>query len=123
MAAYYTLQEKKYEYLTPAYISSYLRNLVPVYMIPAKIVCVEQMPLNANKKIDYTKLAQMREDTLFIREQQKVKKNLKASVKYVLDVMREALSNPEFIRRTTFLQRRDFNQGNCYGTEVQRSRI
>lgn len=94
VAAYYTLQEKKYEYLTPAYISSYLRNLVPVYMIPAKIVCVEQMPLNANKKIDYTKLAQMREDTPVYQGAAESQKNLKASVKYVLDVMREALSNP-----------------------------
>ncbi len=92
VAAYYTIQEKKYEYLTPAYISRYLRELLPAYMIPAKIVLIKEMPLNTNKKIDYHKLIQIGEnETIDLGTADSI--NLPNTVEYVLDVMREVLNN------------------------------
>lgn len=38
------------------YIKERLKKLVPEYMIPGKVICLENMPINANGKIDRTKL-------------------------------------------------------------------
>ncbi len=94
ITAYYTLQEKKYEYLTPQYIRSYLQNLIPEYMIPEKIVYVEEMPLNANKKIDSEKLKQISSGSPLDQRGMEEQKVLTGSVKYVLDTLREVLGNP-----------------------------
>lgn len=37
-------------------INQRLRDLVPDYMLPGKVVCLEELPLNANGKIDRVKL-------------------------------------------------------------------
>ena len=39
-------------------INNQLRELVPDYMLPGKVVCVERLPLNANGKIDRVALRQ-----------------------------------------------------------------
>lgn len=38
------------------YIKERLKKLVPEYMIPGKVICLENMPINANGKIDRIKL-------------------------------------------------------------------
>ena len=95
ITAYYTLEEKKENYLTPQYIRNYLKKLIPDYMIPEKIVYVEEMPLNANKKIDYEKLAQIRGEHFPQPRERENQKDLAGSVKYVLNTLREVLENPE----------------------------
>lgn len=44
--------------MTRAEINSRLRELIPDYMLPNKVVCVNKLPLNANGKIDRVKLKQ-----------------------------------------------------------------
>lgn len=39
-------------------INQRLRNLIPDYMLPGKVICVDKLPLNANGKIDRVKLRQ-----------------------------------------------------------------
>ena len=39
-------------------INERLRNLIPDYMLPGKVVCVDKLPLNANGKIDRVALRQ-----------------------------------------------------------------
>ena len=36
-----------------------MKNLLPVYMIPGKIIIVDEMPLNTNGKIDRNKLKEI----------------------------------------------------------------
>ena len=42
--------------LDKSYISECLSRLIPEYMIPGKVITLEQLPLNANGKIDRLKL-------------------------------------------------------------------
>jgi len=35
-----------------------LRDMIPDYMLPGKVVCVDKLPLNANGKIDRVTLQQ-----------------------------------------------------------------
>ena len=44
------------EQLEKAYINEKISGLVPEYMLPGKVVTMEQMPINANGKIDRVKL-------------------------------------------------------------------
>ena len=37
-------------------INGQLEKMIPEYMLPGKLVCMETMPLNANGKIDRVKL-------------------------------------------------------------------
>ena len=39
-------------------INERLRNLIPDYMLPGKVICVDKLPLNANGKIDRVALRQ-----------------------------------------------------------------
>ncbi len=39
-------------------INSKIRDLVPDYMLPGKVICVDKLPLNANGKIDRVRLRQ-----------------------------------------------------------------
>lgn len=41
------------------YIKERLKKLVPEYMIPGKVICLENMPINANGKIDRIKLKEL----------------------------------------------------------------
>ena len=36
-----------------------LKNIIPAYMIPNRVVVLDELPLNANGKIDRVKLKQM----------------------------------------------------------------
>ena len=42
--------------LEKAYINEKISHLVPEYMLPNKLITLEQMPINANGKIDRVKL-------------------------------------------------------------------
>lgn len=44
------------EELERAYINGQISGLVPEYMLPGKVICLEKMPINANGKIDRVKL-------------------------------------------------------------------
>lgn len=44
------------EELEKAYINKQISGLVPEYMLPGKVICLEKMPINANGKIDRVKL-------------------------------------------------------------------
>ena len=39
-------------------INARLRSIIPDYMLPGKVICVEKLPLNANGKIDRVALRQ-----------------------------------------------------------------
>ena len=41
------------------YIKERIEKLVPAYMIPGKVVYMEDMPINANGKIDRVKLKEL----------------------------------------------------------------
>lgn len=45
--------------LTKEYVKDSLDPLIPEYMIPGKVVCLQDMPINANGKIDRVKLREM----------------------------------------------------------------
>ncbi|WP_026497375.1 non-ribosomal peptide synthetase [Butyrivibrio sp. WCD2001] len=55
LAAFYTAKE---EY-TKNTLSDFLKVKLPVYMVPSAFVYLDEMPLNANKKIDRVKLLEM----------------------------------------------------------------
>lgn len=45
--------------LEKVYINGQISSLVPEYMLPNKVVCLEKMPMNANGKIDRVKLKEL----------------------------------------------------------------
>ncbi|MDE7018750.1 MAG: amino acid adenylation domain-containing protein [Lachnospiraceae bacterium] len=47
------------EELEKAYINEQISRLVPEYMLPNKVITLEQMPMNANGKIDRVKLKEL----------------------------------------------------------------
>ena len=47
------------EQLSPRKFNVELGRLIPKYMLPGKLVCMERFPLNANRKIDRVLLKTM----------------------------------------------------------------
>lgn len=92
MAAYYTINSKDDRHITPSFIRKHLEQLIPPYMIPSKIMKLDDIPLNANKKTDYRKLREMGTQIKDnpTRSQKRLEDN---SVNYVLEVMKEILNN------------------------------
>lgn len=92
LAAFYTVYEGDYDYLTPEYIVSYLRGFVPHYLIPSQIIKIDEMPLNFNKKIDQSKLKDMEiNKSSAVAESKADTGNL--STKYILNAFREVLNS------------------------------
>ena len=54
--------------IDPAALRAYLSETLPYYMVPAGFVFMEQLPLNANGKIDRARLKREAKDTTFVRE-------------------------------------------------------
>lgn len=62
LCAYYTLEDKNNKEITPQYIQNLMRQQVPEYMVPGKLMCMDKLPINANGKIDRKALPDILEE-------------------------------------------------------------
>lgn len=91
IAAYYTVVGSQYDYLVPDYIRGILKEQIPSYMIPARMMCMEKLPVNSNGKIDRKALPVIYEE----KKNQEFNDRPRNEVeKAIIEAMQEVLDNP-----------------------------
>ena len=73
LVSYYTSRNKKA--FEESQLRTYLSQKLPSYMIPSVFICLDEMPRNANGKVDRNKLALQKIESITALEPRKVSKN------------------------------------------------
>lgn len=98
IAAYYTVQSEKYQFITPEYIREYLLKVIPEYMVPSRMLCMDKLPLTSNGKIDRIALPEIeyKEQDLKNMDEEDVIEDI------ILSIMCKILDNPTFNAKDNF---------------------
>ena len=86
-------------------LKAYLRSILPDYMIPQRIVVVDEIPLTPNGKVDYKTLASM-EDELIKQEENKISPEDNAHISQeeaaVLEIWKQVLEREQIGLKDNF---------------------
>ncbi|MBR3772801.1 MAG: amino acid adenylation domain-containing protein, partial [Clostridium sp.] len=90
IAAYYTVESKEYDYVTPDYIQKVLKKQIPDYLIPSRMLCLESLPITHNGKVDRKALPEIELKTVSINIKAEGMGNTEGTI---LNLMREVVDN------------------------------
>lgn len=102
LCAYYTLEDKNNKEITPQYIQNLMRQQVPEYMVPGKLMCMENLPINANGKIDRKALPDILEEENMSSQNVEGAKN--KAEQLILDLIHKVLGSNAAGREDDFFQ-------------------
>lgn len=101
VAAYYTVIDREHANITPDYVRKMLKKQVPEYMVPSKMMMMNEFPITSNGKVDRKALPDIKEEKVVIDNKNDEIKN--EAEKIVLTTMREVLDNSEMGVKDNFL--------------------
>lgn len=99
IAAYYTVRSGYETLLNMAYIKKLMKQRLPEYMIPSKIIHIDKMPITVNGKIDKKALVSLKGKVDVAPVKRKIDTTpvdeMSKTAKIILDNMRDILGNQE----------------------------
>lgn len=81
-----------------------LKNVIPKYMIPDKLISMNEFPMNKNGKIDIKKLMDIAEETNVTCKRNACEYSKKLLLKDVVDIFKEVTKNPHYDMNANFFE-------------------
>ena len=81
-----------------------LKNAIPKYMIPDKLISMNEFPMNKNGKIDIKKLMDIAEETNVTCKRNACEYSKKLLLKDVVDIFKEVTKNPHYDMNANFFE-------------------
>lgn len=91
--AYFTVTDGEQSDITADYVRKILKKQIPEYMVPSKLMRLEEFPITANGKVDRKALPEIKEEKSPSKNENDTIKN--EAERVILTTMREVLDNPE----------------------------
>ena len=84
LCAFYTSQKE----ISVSNLKQYLMNILPIYMVPNKFICLDKMPHTPNGKIDRKSLSSIEfiDDEDFVSPQNPIEETLCSIIKEIIDI-------------------------------------
>ncbi len=81
-----------------------LRNIIPKYMIPDKLISINEFPMNKNGKIDIKKLMRIVEETNATYKRSSYEYSKKSFLNDVVDIFKEVTKNSNYDMNANFFE-------------------